>query len=181
MKTLETSRLLLRKWQESDLEDFYEYAKNPVIGPMAGWKPHGSLTESREILNTFIEKEEVWAVVYKKNWKVIGSIGLHNDSKRDVANVKMVGYVLSQDYWGLGLIPEAVKGVLRFAFEELGVDLISVYHYPFNHQSRRVIEKCGFNYEGIVRMASQIFNGQVYDDVCYSMLKEEWSHLGCTY
>ncbi len=174
MKTLETGRLVLRKWQESDLEDFYEYAKNPNVGPKAGWKPHDNLVESQVILKSFIESQEVWAVVYKDNWKVIGSIGLHKDSKRAVQNVKMMGYVLSEDYWGLGLIPEAVKAVTRYAFEELSVELISIYHYPFNYQSRRVIEKCGFKYEGVLRMASQIYNGQVYDDVCYSIMKEEW-------
>jgi putative acetyltransferase len=174
METLETERLLLRKWQESDLADFYEYAKNPNIGPKAGWKPHDSLLESREILHSFIEKEEVWAVVYKENFKVIGSVGLHNDSKRMLPNIKMVGYVLSEDYWGLGLIPEAVIEIMRYAFEKLAIDLLTIYHYPFNYQSRRVIEKCGFRYEGILRMGSQIYNGQIYDDVCYSLLKEEW-------
>lgn len=174
MVTLETERLLLRKWQESDLEDFYEYAKNPNVGPRAGWKPHESLAESQDILNSFMEKEEVWAVVYKVNWKVIGSVGLHNDRKREVPGVKMIGYVLSENYWGLGLIPEAVTEVIRHAFEELDMDLLTIYHYPFNYQSRRVIEKCGFQYEGILRRASRIYNGQVYDDVCYSILKEEW-------
>ncbi|QHQ62063.1 GNAT family N-acetyltransferase [Anaerocolumna sedimenticola] len=174
MKVLETDRLLLRNWEISDLEDFYEYAKSPNIGPMAGWKPHQSLDESQKILNSFIEEEEVWAVVYKSNRKVIGSIGLHNDRKRNAENIRMIGYVLSENYWGLGLIPEAVREVVRYSFEELDLVLISIYHYPFNYQSKRVIEKCGFQYEGILRMGSQIYNGQVYDDVCYSIKKEEW-------
>ncbi|WMJ88460.1 GNAT family N-acetyltransferase [Anaerocolumna sp. MB42-C2] len=174
MKVLETDRLLLRNWEISDLEDFYEYAKNPNVGPMAGWKPHESLDESRKILNSFIEREEVWAVVYRVNRKVIGSIGLHNDSKRNSANIKMLGYVLSEDYWGMGLIPEAVREVIRYSFEELDLALLSIYHYPFNVQSKRVIEKCGFTYEGILRMGSQIYNGKVYDDICYSIKKEEW-------
>ena len=174
MKVLETDRLLLRNWEVSDLEDFYDYAKNPNVGPMAGWKPHESLDESRKILNSFIEQEEVWAVVYKVNQKVIGSIGLHNDTKRNSANIKMLGYVLSEDYWGMGLIPEAVREVIRYSFEELDLVLLSIYHYPFNKQSKRVIEKCGFTYEGILRMGSQIYNGKVYDDMCYSIKKEEW-------
>ncbi len=181
MKDLETDRLLLRKWQESDLEDFYEYAKSPSVGPMAGWKPHESIAESRAILKKFMEDREVWAVTYKENIKVIGSIGLHKDRKRDVANVKMLGYVLSQDYWGMGLIPEAVKEVIRHAFEDLEIDLISVYHYPFNFQSQRVIEKCGFKYEGVIRMGSQIFNGRIYDDVSYSLEREEWRTAECFY
>jgi putative acetyltransferase len=74
----------------------------------------------------------------------------------------------------LGLIPEAVIEIMRYAFEKLAIDLLTIYHYPFNYQSRRVIEKCGFRYEGILRMGSQIYNGQIYDDVCYSLLKEEW-------
>ena len=156
------------------MNDFYEYAKNPDVGPNAGWKPHENKEESLKILQLFIKSEEVWAVVYKENGKVIGSLGLHNDEKRSNKNVKMVGYVLSKDYWGKGLMPEAVKCAIKYGFEKLNLDLLSIYHYPFNNRSRRVIEKCGFKYEGTIRLASTIYNGKTYDDVCYSITKDEY-------
>ena len=79
MKTLETERLTLRSWQLEDLEDFYEYAKHPNVGSLAGWEPHSSKDVSLGILKSFIEKEEVWAIVFKENDKIIGSLGIHPD------------------------------------------------------------------------------------------------------
>lgn len=164
----------MRTWNLGDLDDFYEYAKNPNVGPNAGWEPHTGKDVSRKILQSFIEKDEVWAIVYKENRKVIGSLGLHKDGKRNNINAKMLGYMLSEDYWGLGLAIEAAMCAIKFAFEEMNIDLLSVFHYPLNDRSKRVIEKCGFRYEGTLRRANEIYNGQVLDSVCYSILKEDY-------
>ena len=169
-----TSRLVLRPFEERDLNDFYEYAKDPLTGPMAGWKPHESLEESRGILESFRRDETVWAIEHLEEKKLIGSAGLHRDGKRTVENVRMLGYALSRDYWGRGLMPEAAGALMAYGFEKLGLRLISVYHYPFNGQSRRVIEKLGFRYEGTMRLASLLPDGTVTDDVCYSITKEEF-------
>lgn len=179
MKTLETDRLLLRSWQEEDVYDLYEYAKNPKIGPMAGWRPHESLNKSKEIIHHFIEADDSWAIVLKEAGKVIGSIGLHEDSQRRISKDKTrrLGYVLSEDYWGQGIMPEAVKKVISFAFEELKIEVLAVNHYSNNKQSRRVIEKVGFHYEGTIRKAIQLFDGTIVDNVCYSLLKEEYFNL----
>ncbi|WP_040213058.1 GNAT family N-acetyltransferase [Clostridium polynesiense] len=173
MKTLETERLLLRLWSMQDADDLYEYAKNPNVGPNAGWEPHKDKEFSRNIIKMFIE-DEVWAIEYKENNKVIGSIGLHEDRKRIRINGKMLGYVLSEDYWGKGLMTEAASAVIKHGFEEMNLNIISVYHYPFNDKSKRVIEKCGFKYEGTLREATRIFDGRILDDLCYSILKEEY-------
>ncbi len=174
MKTLETDRLILRNWSEDDLTDFYEYAKNPHVGPDAGWAPHRDIAVSRQILLLFIEKDDVWAIVEKASGRVIGSLGLHKDGKRNNDNARVIGYVLREESWGLGYTTEAVRRVLCHAFEDLELDIVSVCHYPFNRRSRRVIEKCGFHYEGTLRKASKIYNGNVYDDVCYSMTREDY-------
>lgn len=174
MKPLFTDRLILRPWSVDDLDDFYEYAKNPNIGPNAGWLPHKSKEKSLEILESFIKNDEVRAIVFKENNKVIGSIGVHTDKKRLNPNSKMIGYVLSEDYWGMGLMTEAVKEVLRYLFEEENVDIVSCYHSPFNNKSKNVIERSGFSYEGTLRKATKHYNGQVYDDVCYSLIKEDY-------
>ena len=174
MKTIETERLILRSWQFEDLDDFYEYAKNPNVGPMAGWEPHSSKEVSSNILKSFIEKDEVWAIVFKENNKVIGSLGIHSDKKRGDVNAKSMGYVLSADYWGRGLMTEAAKRVIRYVFDEMNLDLLAIYHYPNNIRSKRVIEKCGFKYEGTQRKSSKIYDGQILDDFCYSMLRSEY-------
>lgn len=174
MKTLETERMILRPWKIEDLEDFYEYAKNQNVGPNAGWEPHKDKEVSLKILQAFIQKDEVRAIVYKENGKVIGSIGIHNDKKREGTGAKMIGYVLSETYWGKGLMPEAVKAVVTYLFEEENINVISIYHYPFNTRSKKVIEKCGFKYEGTLRSASVIYDGSIYDDVCYSITKEDY-------
>lgn len=77
-KTIETDRLILRAWKETDLDDFYEYASVEGVGEMAGWKHHESIDVTKKILQSFISEKNVFAIVYKENNKVIGSLGLHN-------------------------------------------------------------------------------------------------------
>lgn len=177
MVQLETARLILRSWRLDDVEDLYAYAKNPNIGPRAGWPPHVNRSESLRIIQSFMLEDDVWALVEKKSQKVIGSIGLHQDRKRNNRKARMIGFVLHEEYWGQGLIVEAVKEALRYAFDDLHLNIVSVYHYPFNTQSKRVIEKCGFTYEGVLREASIIYDGHIYDDVCYSITKDEYTRL----
>lgn len=145
---IETERLILRAWRESDLEDFYEYASVDGVGQMAGWLPHRSIAESRQILEHFISEKKTFALEYKENGKVIGSLGLetHDRTPVDVGALqgREIGYVLSKAYWGRGLMPEAVKAVMRYCFDTLHFDFLICCHYAWNDQSRRVIEKCGF-------------------------------------
>ncbi len=177
MQKIETNRLLLREFKQSDFLDFYEYAKDEKVGPMAGWKPHTDMSESHQILDSFIENMEVWAIELKDINKVIGSIGLHMDRKRDNPNGRMLGYVLSQEYWGKGIMIETAQAILNHGFNDLNLDLISVYHYPFNIQSASVIKKLGFKYEGTQRMSTVRFDGVILDSVLYSMTKNEFNAI----
>lgn len=173
--TIETERLILRPFRQEDLDDLYEYAQNPNVGPNAGWKPHENKEESRQILDHFITGNEVLAITDKSSGKVVGSIGLHKDGKRTYPNARMVGYVLSETYWGLGVMTEAVKALIQYVFTNTDIDILSVMHFPFNNRSKRVIEKCGFRYEGTLRKANVLYDGSVQDELCYSLLKEEWN------
>lgn len=174
MITLQTERCILRPFEETDLDDFFEYAKNPHIGPNAGWAPHSNPEESQKILQSFMEHDEVWALIYKENNKLIGSIGLHKDQLRTTTDVKMLGYVLSEDYWGQGIMPEAAGAAIEYAFEQLDISLVTVHHYSNNMRSKRVIEKLGFRYEGTLRHCSKIYDGSIHDLLCYSITREEW-------
>ena len=180
MKTLNTPRLNLRDWRMSDLEDLYLYAKEPDTGIHAGWPAHQSREESLEILEMFICNQDCWAIVEKRTGRVIGSFGLHKDSHRRNPNSRMIGYVISAQCKGQGYATEATKAVLKHAFEELNLEIISVNHFHYNLASRRVIEKCGFQYEGTLRQAIVRFDGAILDDYCYSMTKQEWSNLNST-
>jgi len=146
---LKTERLTLRPWRESDLADFYEYARVDGVGQMAGWLPHGSIEESRAILTRFIEGKKTFAI--ELHGKVIGSVGIElyneeNFPELSTLQGRSIGYVLSKDYWGRGIMPEAVMAVIRFLFDEVGLDFVLISHFQWNRQSARVIEKCGLQY-----------------------------------
>lgn len=149
-KVLETKRLILREFKENDLTDFYEYASVDGVGEMAGWSHHENIETTKEILNSFIKDNKVFAIVYKENNKVIGSLGVEKygmeDKLDEFKNLygREIGYVLSKDYWGKGLMPEAVKCVINYLFDECNLDFIICGYYLFNNQSKKVQEKCGF-------------------------------------
>lgn len=148
-KRIETERLVLRPWTEADVDDFYEYASVEGVGEMAGWRHHESRQVSEEILRSFIDEEEVFAIVCRQNNKVIGSFGLHRSWANEVPEyrnlkLKEIGYVLSKEYWGQGLMTEAVSEVIKTSFGEYGLEALTVCHFSANSRSRRVIEKCGF-------------------------------------
>jgi len=151
---IETERMILRSWRETDLEDFYEYASVDGVGQRCGWLPHESMEESRRILDMFIAERKTFALELKENRKVIGSVGLEaRDVELDIDRNRKgreIGYVLNKDYWGRGFMPEAVKAVIDYCFKELDFDWLTCGHFIWNDQSRRVVEKCGFRYVKVV-------------------------------
>lgn len=171
MKTLTTERLILREWKHSDLDDLYAYASRPNVGPWAGWKPHTSLEDSKAYLEKTKADGDTWAVVYKADNRVIGSVGLHKSNR--VLPCKEIGYVLHDGYWGKGIMSEAVKEVIRFAFEQTDTVILTVCHGSHNPRSKRVICKCDFRLEGIEKDA-MLFEEKSYDKWMYSLTKSEW-------
>lgn len=148
--TIETERLILRPFRQDDLQDFYEYASVEGVGEMAGWQHHGNIEKSQEILEHFITEDKTFAIVFKGNGKVIGSLGVETYGMEAALTEftdyrgREIGYVLSKDYWGQGLMPEAVKAVIDYLFHDLDLDFLTCGYYDFNNQSKRVQEKCGF-------------------------------------
>ena len=146
---LKTERLVLRPWREADLEDFYEYARMDGVGQMAGWAPHKNREESRTILDSFIRHKKTFAI--ELGGKAIGSVGVEEYNEEDfpeLAHMKgrEIGYAMSRDYWGRGIMPEAVRAVIGYLFSVEKLDFLTVCHFAWNRQSQRVIEKCGFTY-----------------------------------
>ena len=147
---LESKRLILRGWQLSDLDDFYNYASVPGVGEMAGWHHHENKEESLKILKHFIDGKHVFAIILNQTGKAIGSIGVEPYEMEDELSEffeyrgREIGYVLGKDYWGQGLMPEAVQRLIDYLFQDQDLDFLLCGHFQKNHQSRRVQEKCGF-------------------------------------
>lgn len=177
MKELITDRLILREWKEEDSKDLYEYAKSELVGPNAGWPPHKSEEESREIIKGFIENKDTYAIVLKSKNKVIGGIGLHDrqpdDSLSDL-NQREIGYVLNPEYWGRGIVPEAVNELIKYSFEELNLDLVWCGHYDFNSNSKRVNEKCGFKYRFTKKERLKLLGNKEVTTLYYCIFKYEY-------
>ena len=145
---LETKRLILRPWQESDAQSLYEYAKDPAVGLPAGWPPHTDIENSREIIRKVLSSPETYAVCLK-NGKAIGSVGLKMKGYTDMTDREdecELGYWIGKPFWGQGLIPEASRELLRYAFEERNMRAVWCGYYEGNEKSRRVQEKLGFVY-----------------------------------
>lgn len=143
-----TPRLVLREWRQSDLNDFYEYAKVDGVGQMAGWPPHETIQDSQRVLNNFMKEKKVFAIYHKEDKKVVGSIGVEKYSEKmkefDYLKGREIGFVLSKAYWGQGLMPEAVKALCDYLFKTMRFDFLTCGHFCRNSQSKRVQEKCGF-------------------------------------
>jgi putative acetyltransferase len=168
MKTLETDRLFLREWQIEDASEMLEIYKNPNVILRAGGKVHENLEESLSCIKLLKENQEDWAIVLKESNKVIGNIGLYDINRNN--KYKELEFILSESYHNQGYMTEAVKSVLKYAFCDLNLLVVAACHYPYNIQSKRVIEKCGFKYEGTLRK----FSKNMCDSVRYSITRVEW-------
>lgn len=144
-----TDRLLLRRFLESDAESLYTYAKDPDIGPIAGWKPHKSVEESLNIIKNVFTGAECYAICEKENNIAIGAIELKLQGHTDMTEREdecELGYWLGKPFWGRGYVPEAANELIRHAFEDLNMQTIWCGYYDGNIKSKRVQEKLGFIY-----------------------------------
>ena len=147
---LKTERLILRRWEESDAEDLFEYAKDPDVGPIAGWPAHQSVEESRDVIKNVFNGREIYAICLKTDRKAIGAIELKLNGFTDMTDRDdecELGYWIGKPFWGQGMMPEAAREMLRHAFEDLGMTRVWCGYYDGNTKSRRVQEKCGFRYQ----------------------------------
>lgn len=147
--TLETQRLILRPWQASDARDLYTFASDPRVGPAAGWPVHTSAEDSLAVIEGVLSKPGTYAVVLKSEDRAVGSIGLMAGRASNLGlpdDEGEIGYWIGVPFWGRGLIPEAAEAIIRYGFEEMGLQKIWCGFFEGNDKSRRVQEKCGFVY-----------------------------------
>lgn len=173
----ETERLILRPWLLSDAEDLYQYAKDSAVGPAAGWPPHTSVENSREIIEYILSADGTYAVCLKKDNRAIGSIGLMQGKTSNFALPETqaeIGYWIGVPFWGQGLIPEAVRELIRYGFEDLKLEKIWCAYFDGNEKSKRVQEKCGFTYHH----TNKDIHWKVMDDIrtehVTCIIREEW-------
>lgn len=174
---LRTERLILRPWREEDAESLYVYAKDPDIGPPAGWLPHGSVEESRKIIETVLSESECYALCKKEDNIAIGSVGL---SFAGHANLPVgedeceLGYWLGKPFWGNGFVPEAAEALLHRGFEELNRNVIWCGYFEGNWKSARVQEKLGFVYHHTCKDAPVPLLGETRTEHINCLTKAQW-------
>ena len=177
MKILRTEHLLLRPWEERDADDLYAYARDPSVGPITGWPPHKSIEESRQILRTVLCVPHTFAICLLQDGRPIGSISLKTGDKTDMTDRSdecELGYWMGKPFWGRGLMPEAGRAVLRYAFCDLGMRAVWCGYYEGNDRSRRVQEKLGFRPHHVSYDLDVPLMGETRTGYANLLTREQW-------
>ncbi len=175
--TLETERLVLRRWEQSDAEDLFRYASDPDVGSIAGWPPHKCVGESRAVIEKVLCGKEAYAICLKTDGKAIGTIELKLNGHTDLTDRDdecELGYWLGKPFWGHGIMPEAAREMLRHAFSDLGMRAVWCGYYDGNAKSKRVQEKCGFRYQWTTEGVDVPLLGEKRTGHVNRITKEEW-------
>jgi len=175
--THETERLILHPWAEADAGSLYEYAKDDRVGPSAGWPPHTSVENSLEIIRTVLSEPETYAVCLKGDNRAIGSIGLMVGAQSNLHlpdTEGEIGYWIGVPFWGQGLIPEAVRALIRYAFEDLHLQALWCCYADGNGKSRRVQEKCGFSYHHTERDVHWKLMDRILTEHITRLTRDQW-------
>lgn len=157
---LESERLLLRAWTLDDAEAMFKYAKDERVGPLAGWMPHKSVEDSAQRLRDMWMRKDSFALVLKESGEVVGAIEATVKNYRGVWvdeywEIMSVGYWLGVPFWGLGLMTEALKTMTKYLFVSRDCWAVECSHAEGNDRSRRVLEKCGFQFLEMAEMQQE--------------------------
>ena len=167
----------IRSLLPGDEEAFYRIYSDMELCLSSGSLPVHSMEDAKSKLNRMIEMGESFAIVHTETMAVIGVISVRKDIHRFNNRAYMLGYVLENQYRGQGIMPQVVGYMMKYLFMNMGADIVTAAHFPGNESSRRVLEKCGFTYEGTLRREYSRFDGQVLDSCMYSITYDEWLGL----
>ena len=171
---LETKRLILRPWEESDAGECFRYAKDPRVSPIAGWPVHTDIEYTRRVIREILIAPETYAIVLKETALPVGSVGLHHNDLAEKDDEAELGYWLGVPYWGRGIVPEAAGEVIRHAFDDLGLARVWCGYYEGNERSRRVQEKLGFIYQRTAEAVPVPQMGETRRGNVSLLTKEDW-------
>lgn len=175
LPTLETPRLILRRFRLQDAADVFAYACDPEVARLTTWEAHTTLEDSRRFVEWVVGQHEQgqvapWAVVTRDDPRVIGTCGYGWWNPRHAS--AELAYAIGRPYWNRGLTTEACREVVRFGFEIMGLNRIEIRCHPDNLASERVMQKVGASFEGILRQ--QMFVKGQYDDLkLYALLRND--------
>lgn len=175
---IETERLILRPWCETDAEYLYEYASDPDVGPAAGWPAHTGVENSRDVIRRVLSAPETYAVCLKEEGIPVGSIGLKTGDATDMTergDECELGYWIGKPFWGRGLIPEASCALLRRAFLELDMRAVWCGYYDGNEKSRRVQDKLGFVFHHTTERVEVPLLNEVRKGHVMLLTRQKWS------
>ncbi len=173
---IETDRLILRRFKTEDAEDMYaNWASDPEVATFLTWQPHTSVDVTKSLLENWIQRYEDgtyfnWVMEYKETGKVIGNISvvkLYEDTE-----AAEMGYCMSKAYWGRGLMPEALKAVMDYLFDVIGLNRVAACHDANNPKSGRVMDKAGMKLEGVLRAAGKNNLG-ICDKVWHATIRSD--------
>jgi [ribosomal protein S5]-alanine N-acetyltransferase len=176
LPVIETDRLTLRIVTIDDLDNMYEYGSNANVSKYVTWNTHSSISDTKAFLQTVLEQYEseqavFWGIEHKESAKLIGTIDFVSWNTKH--RVGELGYVLSEKYWGQGIMTEAAKEVIKFGFNQMYLVRIQARCLTENIGSERVMKKTGMTLEGIHRK-SVFIKGKHRDIKMYSILEEEF-------
>ena len=174
---LETDRLILRRLTLEDAEAlFHNWASDPEVTKYLTWPTHESIKISRNwcdynVISYKNNEYYNWTIVPKEFSEPIGSIAVVSfDNKVKKAEI---GYCIGKAWWHQGYTSEALAGVIRFLFSEVGFNRIEAHFDPRNPNSGKVMKKAGLKYEGIHRQ-SEWNNQGICDSAVYALLANEY-------
>lgn len=179
---LETERLILRPFEKTDAESVYQYAKDPDVGPIAGWHPHSSVEESQRVIENILMVSETYAVCLKSDHKAIGAVSLMFGDKSNIGIKRSegeIGFWLGKPFWGQGLMPEAVRALVRYAFFELNFETLWCGYFDGNEKSRRCQEKVGFCYHHTNEDIHWKLMNDIRTEHIMCLTRKEWKKQNC--
>lgn len=174
--TLETNRLILRRFSSCDAESmFNNWSNDEEVAKYMRWDAHKCVEDTKKIISTWVNSYErndfyLWVVTLKETKDLIGSIGMFCVNPNDMCYE--VAYSTGKRYWNMGYTSEALKFVIDFGLMKVGANRIEAYHSVNNPASGKIMKKCGMKYEGRAR---QKYKSHVGFEDCdmYAILKDD--------
>jgi RimJ/RimL family protein N-acetyltransferase len=173
-QALETRRLILRQFRPEDADDMYRnWASDPEVTRFLTWPAHSNVEVTRMILEDWVSRYGDggffnWAVVWKETGSVIGNISVVH--LEEAIGEAEIGYCMGRAFWGRGIMPEALRAVMDYLFDTVGINRIMAGYDVNNPKSGRVMEKAGMKPEGVRRAAGRNNQG-ICDVACYALLR----------